>query len=94
MGKQMEGDNKQRRAAAREAREHGKKPSEVGATTGASKQQAKADTEATHQERIDQKREGKQDVISQNTPEARPGSRDSDTLDRERHPRLEESSER
>lgn len=94
MGKQMEGDNRQRRAAAREAREHGKKPSEVGATTGASKQPAKADTEATHQERIDQKREGKHDVISQNTPEARPGSRDSDTLDRERHPRLEESSER
>lgn len=94
MGKQMEGDNRQRRAAAREAQEHGKKPSEVGATTGASKQQAKADAEATHQERIDQKREGKHDVISQNTPEARPGSRDSDTPDRERHPRLEESSER
>lgn len=89
-GKQMEGDNKQRRAAAREAREHGSKPSEVGATTGSSKQRTEADENATHQERIDLKREGKQKVISQNTPEARPGSRDADTLDRERHPRLEQ----
>lgn len=94
MTKQMEGDNRQRRAAAREAREHGVSPSEVGATTGASKQQAKADANATHQERIDQKREGKHDVISQNTPQARPGSRDADTLDRERHPRIDRSSER
>ncbi|HSK18757.1 MAG TPA: hypothetical protein VK912_06435 [Longimicrobiales bacterium] len=88
-GKQMEGDNKQRRAAAREAREHGSKASEVGATTGSSKQRTEADENATHQERIDLKREGKQKVISQNTPEARPGSRDPDTLDRERHPRME-----
>ena len=93
MTKQMEGDNRQRRAAARKAREEGQNPSEIGATTGASKQQAKADGNATHQERIDQKREGKHDVISQNTPEARPGSRDADTLDRERHPRLDRSSE-
>ena len=38
MGKQMEGDNKQRRKAAREAREEGGTPSAQGATTGASKQ--------------------------------------------------------
>ena len=38
MGKQMEGDNKQRRKAAREAREAGDRPSEHGQTTGASKQ--------------------------------------------------------
>ena len=88
-GKQMEGDNKQRRAAAREAREHDRKASEVGATTGSSKQRTEADENATHQERIDLKREGKQKVIRQNTPEARPGSRDADTLDRERHPRME-----
>jgi hypothetical protein len=87
--KQTEGDNRQRRAAAREAREHGKDPSEVGATTGASKQRTEADENATHQERLDLKREGKQKVIRQNTPEARPGSRDADTLDRERHPRME-----
>jgi hypothetical protein len=94
VGKQMEGDNKQRRAAARAARDQDKTPSEIGATTGASQQRAKASGDATHQERIDQKREGKHDVISQNTPEARPGSRDADTLDREKHPRLERSSDR
>jgi hypothetical protein len=94
VGKQMEGDNKQRRAAARDARAQGKKPSEIGATTGASQQRAAADGDATHQERIDQKREGKHDVISQNTPAARPGSRDADTPDRERHPRLDRSSDR
>jgi hypothetical protein len=87
-GKQMEGDNKQRRKAAKEARDAGKSASEIGASSGASKQRAKADGDATHQEKIDQIREGKQDVIRENTPEARPGSRDGDTLDRERHPRL------
>ena len=41
----------------------------------------------THQERIDLKREGKQDTISGNTPEARPGSRDAVTPDRQTFPR-------
>jgi D-alanine-D-alanine ligase-like ATP-grasp enzyme len=93
-GKQMEGNTEQRRAAAREAREHGKSASEVGASTGASQQRTKADGDATHQEKIDLKRQGKQDVIRENTPEARPGSRDADTLDRQQHPRLEKSDER
>ncbi|CAN5759228.1 hypothetical protein BH23GEM9_BH23GEM9_37160 [soil metagenome] len=88
MGKQMEGDNKQRRAAAKRARDEGKDASEIGASTGSSKQRAKADTDMTHQEKLDLQREGKHDVIRENTPEARPGSRDSDTLDREKHPRL------
>ena len=87
-GKQMEGNNEQRRAAAKEAREEGKKPSEVGATQGASKQRADADENMTHQQKIDLKREGKQDVINENTPETRPGSRDSDTPDRETYPRM------
>jgi hypothetical protein len=87
-GKQMEGDNKQRRAAAKKARDEGKSASEIGASTGASQQRAKADSKMTHQEKLDLQREGKQDVIRENTPEARPGSRDADTLDRERHPRL------
>ncbi|MBO4208806.1 DUF2267 domain-containing protein [Micromonospora echinofusca] len=38
MRKQMEGDNKRRRALARQARERGRRPSETGATLGASKQ--------------------------------------------------------
>lgn len=88
--KQMEGDNRQRRAAAREAREHDKSASEVGATTGSSRQRTEADENASHQERLDLKREGKQKVISQNTPQARPGSRDADTPDRQRHPRMED----
>jgi hypothetical protein len=88
MGKQMEGNNQQRRAKAKRARDEGKKPSEIGATTGASKQRNEADAGMSHQERLDLKREGKQEVIRENTPEARPGSRDSETMDRERHPRL------
>lgn len=89
-GKKMEGDNKQRRAAARDARDQGKTASEVGASTGASKQRTVADDNASHQQRLDLKREGKHDVIIQNTPEARPGSRDADTPDRERHPRMDD----
>jgi D-alanine-D-alanine ligase-like ATP-grasp enzyme len=87
-GKQMEGDNKERRKMAKEARDEGKKPSEVGATLGASQQRTKADNDASHQEKLDLKRQGKHDVIRENTPEAKPGSRDADSLDRERHPRL------
>lgn len=87
-GKQMEGSEEQRRAAARDAREQGKRPSEVGATTGASQQRQEAQNGMSHQERLDLKREGKQDHLTENTPEARPGSRDPDTLDRETHPRL------
>lgn len=89
-GKQMQGDNKQRRAAAKDAREQGKAASEVGASKGASKQRTEADNNASHQQRLDLKREGKHDVIIQNTPEARPGSRDSDTPDREKHPRMDD----
>ncbi|CAN5144872.1 hypothetical protein BH23GEM4_BH23GEM4_23500 [soil metagenome] len=86
-GKKMGGSEEQKRQAARDAREAGKDPSEVGATTGASKQRTKASKNMSHQEKVDLKREGKQDVIAGNTPEARPGSRDEDTPDRERFPR-------
>jgi hypothetical protein len=86
-GKSMEGSPEQKRQAAREAREEGRKPSEVGRTTGASQQRTEADDDLTHQQRLDLKREGKPDVISENTPEARPGSRDPDTADRD-EPRL------
>ena len=85
-GKQMEGNEEQRRAAARDAREEGKLPSEVGATTGASHQHVDAKPGDTHQQRLDLKREGK--VREEDDPEARPGSRDADTLDHEKHPRL------
>jgi hypothetical protein len=88
MGKQMEGNNEQRRKAAKEARDEGKSPSEIGATQGASKQRTAASGSKSHQQKVDLQRQGKQDVIRENTPEARPGSRDADTPDRERHPRL------
>lgn len=87
-GKQMEGDDRQRRQLAREAREAGKKPSEVGATQGASKQRTESDDSMSHQQKIDLKREGKHDVTAANTPTARPGSRDPDSEDRESHPRM------
>ena len=86
-GKKMEGNEEQKRQAAREAKAAGHSPSEIGATTGASQQRTEADGDMSHQETLDLKREGKHDVIQQNTPEARPGSRDADTPDRERHPR-------
>jgi hypothetical protein len=86
-GKSMEGSPEQKRQAAREAKEEGKKPSEVGRTTGSSQQRTEAGDDMTHQQRLDLQREGKPDVISENTPEARPGSRDPDTADRD-EPRL------
>lgn len=88
MGKEMEGGNRERRKLAKEARDEGKKPSEVGATLGASKQRTEAPHNASHQKRLDQVREGKQPTLTENTPEAKPGSRDRDTPDRESHPRL------
>jgi hypothetical protein len=91
-GKQMEGNNEQRRAAAKKAQDEGKSASEIGASTGASQQRAKAAGSDTHQEKLDLQRQGKQDVIRENTPEARPGSRDADSLDRERHPRLDDGA--
>ena len=75
--RQMEGDANQRRAAAREAKAAGKKPSEVGATLGASKQTKKAPKSASHQERLEQKREGKHGQKASGD-EARPGNRDED----------------
>ena len=77
--KSAEGDANQKRAAAREAKAHGKKPSEVGATTGASGQTKSAPNNATHQEKMDLKHEGK--ALGDKTTDnehARPGSRETD----------------
>lgn len=88
-GKKMEGNEQQKRDAARDAREEGKSASEVGASTGGSQQRTEAKGDMTHQERLDLKREGKPDKLEQDaTPAARPGSRDPDTLDHEKYPRL------
>lgn len=52
MGKQMEGDNKQRRKAAREARDAGGSPSDHGMTTGASKQRTHSSGEASSEDNL------------------------------------------
>ena len=74
--KQMEGDDTQRKAAAREAREQGKSASEMGATLGASKQRKEATSEQSHQERLELRDHGKQGGADRNQP--RPGNRDED----------------
>lgn len=75
----MEGDENQKRAAAREAKAEGKKPSEVGATTGASKQRKEAPTNASHEEKMELKHEGKAGGSKSNDHEhARPGNRETD----------------
>ena len=52
MKKQMEGDNKARRKAARKARQQGATASEEGITTGASKQRHHVDGGEDHDERL------------------------------------------
>jgi hypothetical protein len=71
-----QGDNEQRRAEAREAREEGKLPSEVGATTGADTQRKEAPAGASHQEKLELKNEGKQGPGTSGKP--RPGNRETD----------------
>lgn len=72
----MEGDNEQRRRAAKEARDEGKRPSEVGATLGASKQRKELSKSASHQERMETRSEGKRGPGTSGKP--RPGNRETD----------------
>jgi hypothetical protein len=74
--RQLEGDANQRRKAAREAREQGKKPSEMSATLGASKQRKEAKKSDSHSERLGQRSEGKRNAGTSGKP--RPGNRDVD----------------
>lgn len=85
-GKNMEGSEEQKQATAREAKRHGESASEIGASTGASHQRNEAQEGMSHQQRLDLKREGK--VDESGAAEARPGSRDPDTPDREQYPRM------
>jgi hypothetical protein len=80
-----EGNNEQRRAKARQARDAGKKPSEVSATLGASQQRKEAKSGASHQEKMDQKREGKEARTAKGTSgKPRPGNREKDPKRTER----------
>jgi hypothetical protein len=71
----MEGDEDQRRRKAREARASGKRPSEMGATLGASKQRKESKRSASHQERLETRGEGKRGAGTRGKP--RPGNRDT-----------------
>ena len=75
MKKQMEGDSRQRRKKAREAREEGTRPSAESATQGASKQRKRVAKDETHTTKVETTREGKQPMLSENTPEVRPRNR-------------------
>lgn len=74
MKKQMEGDNEQRRAKAKEARDEGRLPSEDGVTTGASNQRRTLPNRADYEERLTGSGWGKQqpDRVAR---QPRPGSR-------------------
>jgi hypothetical protein len=74
--KKMEGNEEQRRQKAREARRHGRTPSEQGATQGASKQRRHLPADAEHGAKLRGIRQGKQPDPGQHvsTPEPRPGS--------------------
>jgi hypothetical protein len=72
-GKKMEGNEEQRRKAARRARDRGHDPSDEGKTQGASKQREHLRNKEDHREKLEKIREGKQPVIAENTPEIRPG---------------------
>lgn len=76
MKRPMEGDEDQRRAAARDARALGKRPSEERATLGASRQRKEVSRKASHQERVEGPREGKANPGPRS--KARPGNRDED----------------
>jgi hypothetical protein len=89
-GKQMEGDNRERRKMAKEAREQGQQPSEIAATLGSSKQINSSDSADTHQQKLEMKREGKHASVNQEKlPQASTRSRDTHGGERDRFPRLE-----
>jgi hypothetical protein len=59
-GKEVEGNEEQRRAAAREARREGSTPSAEKVTTGASKQPSHLSRHVPHEEKAARRHEGKQ----------------------------------
>lgn len=72
----MEGGNRQRRQRAREARERGKRPSELGLTVGASKQRHRVRQGKEHETRLLMLWRGKQNkhLSNESRPMPRPGS--------------------
>lgn len=74
VSKQIQGDNRQQRKAAKEAREQGLSPSEAGVTTGASNQRKHIEGSASHDERTEHLQEGKLPSVGQGRPNRRPAS--------------------
>jgi hypothetical protein len=77
----MEGDNRQRRARAAEAREHGQAPSEAGVTTGASKQIRHLSGSEDHEDKLLGPGRGKQQperAASEPRPHSIPSQRPRD----------------
>jgi hypothetical protein len=77
MRKKKEGNEEQKRKAAREARRQGHRPSEVGATSGASKQRHHLPAHDDNIEKIETIRQGKQSVtdVDVSDPTPRPRTR-------------------
>ena len=71
-----EGDSTERRNRAKDARKHGKRPSEAGVTRGASKQREETRRSASHDERLGARERGKRGPGTSGKP--RPGARDTD----------------
>ena len=76
MKKQREGDQEQRRRTAREAQAQGKTASELGGTTGASKQRHHVKSGASHTERFETQKEGKHAATGEGERRQRPHSVD------------------
>ena len=74
MGKQTEGDNRERRRRAKQARDAGSSPSAEGVTTGGSKQPGRTNQDRPHDERLAAADKGKQDQ-EHRTRSPRPRSR-------------------
>jgi hypothetical protein len=71
--RQVEGDNRERRQRARDARDDGRDPSAEGVTTGASKQRSHRQGGDSHDDKIASLARGKQDE-AHHRPDTRPGS--------------------
>ena len=75
MGKKKEGNEQQKRQAARAARRMGRSASELAETSGASKQRHHLPAHGDHIEKIETIREGKQQVTDQHVSDPTPRSR-------------------
>ncbi|MCU1489807.1 MAG: putative 3-oxoadipate enol-lactonase [Acidimicrobiaceae bacterium] len=80
MGKETEGDNRERRRRAKEARDAGEPPASMGVTTGGSKQRRHVGHDAPHPERLEDRVLGKHDP-EHALPNTRPGTPVIDELE-------------